>query len=115
MISIVEQSHVCSSSGTAPDRERQFFHRLSQQRKENELARSIATGDLEARNRLVEANLGLAIKIAREFRGRGLDLDDLIGEGYLGLIRRRHFLIPALGCDSARMPATGYGGESEPP
>lgn len=46
-----------------------------------------AGGDLEARNALVQANLGLVIKVAREFSGRGLTMEDLIGEGNLGLIR----------------------------
>ena len=44
-------------------------------------------GDREARDRMVQANLGLVAAIARHFLGRGLDYDDLIGEGNLGLIR----------------------------
>jgi RNA polymerase primary sigma factor len=47
----------------------------------------IANGDREARNRLVMANLRLVVAIARDFRGRGLEWDDLISEGNLGLIR----------------------------
>jgi RNA polymerase primary sigma factor len=54
---------------------------------EYELASLIANGDRDARNRLVQANLGLVVTIASKFRGRGMDLDDLIGEGNLGLIR----------------------------
>ncbi len=54
---------------------------------EYELAAAIAEGDREARNRMIEANLGLVCKIASEFRRGGLSLDDLIGEGNLGLIR----------------------------
>ena len=54
---------------------------------ERELAGLIADGDRDARNRLVQANLPLVVKIARDFLGRGMKLDDLIGEGNLGLIR----------------------------
>jgi RNA polymerase primary sigma factor len=51
------------------------------------LARQIALGDREARSRMIQANLRLVVTIARQFVGRGLSLDDLIGEGNLGLIR----------------------------
>lgn len=51
------------------------------------LSALIDEGELEARNRLVQANLGLVVTIARQFTGRGLDLDDLVGEGNLGRIR----------------------------
>jgi RNA polymerase primary sigma factor len=36
---------------------------------------------------MIQANLRLAVKIARGYVGRGILLDDLIGEGNLGLIR----------------------------
>jgi RNA polymerase sigma factor (sigma-70 family) len=36
---------------------------------------------------LITGNLGLAWKLAGEYRGRGLDYDDLVQEGTLGLIR----------------------------
>jgi RNA polymerase primary sigma factor len=54
---------------------------------EYELAACVAAGDRGARDRLVQANLGLVVAIARRFLGRGLHLDDLVGEGNLGLIR----------------------------
>jgi RNA polymerase primary sigma factor len=54
---------------------------------EREVAALVAAGDQAARNRLVLANLGLVIMIARRFQGHGLALDDLVGEGNLGLIR----------------------------
>jgi len=40
-----------------------------------------------ARNELVKPNLRLAVAIAQEYRGRGLDFLDLIQEGNIGLIR----------------------------
>ena len=61
-------------------------HRLSQE-EERHLAELIANGDLDVRNDMVRANLPLVVKIAHDFLGRGLQLDDLIGEGNLGLIR----------------------------
>ncbi len=54
---------------------------------DHELAARIAAGDREARNRMVQANLGLVVSIARKYLRHGLPLDDLVGEGNLGLIR----------------------------
>lgn len=55
------------------------------------LARDIAGDDparaAAARDRLIRANLRLVIAIARRFLGRGLELEDLVAEGNLGLIR----------------------------
>lgn len=54
---------------------------------ERTLAAAIARGDQDARNRMIRANLRLVVRIARDYLGRGLGLDDLVGEGNLGLIR----------------------------
>jgi RNA polymerase primary sigma factor len=54
---------------------------------EKVLARRIAEGDVAARDYMVRANLRLVVKIAREYTGKGLDLQDLIAEGNLGLLR----------------------------
>lgn len=59
------------------------------------LAERIARGDVEARNTLVQANLRLVASVARQYLGRGLSLDDLIGEGNLGLIRAAEDFDPA--------------------
>jgi RNA polymerase primary sigma factor len=64
---------------------------------EHELAVRAGAGDRGARNRLVQANLGLVVVIARRFIGRGLDLDDLVGEGNLGLIRAAEEFDPQFG------------------
>ncbi|MDY3556211.1 RNA polymerase sigma factor RpoD/SigA [Gemmata sp. JC717] len=54
---------------------------------EKSLARAIAQGDTEARDRMVRANLRLVVNIARGYTGKGLALQDLIEEGNLGLLR----------------------------
>jgi RNA polymerase primary sigma factor len=66
-------------------------------REESVLAARVAAGDREARDRLVEANLGLVVTIARRYLGRRLELDDLIGEGNLGLIQAAEGFDPRLG------------------
>ena len=54
---------------------------------EKALSEAIGRGDRDARSRMIHANLRLVIRVAREFRGRGLPLEDLVSEGNLGLIR----------------------------
>ena len=47
----------------------------------------IDQGDVEARDYAVRANLPLVVSIAKQFRGRGVPFEDLVGSGSLGLIR----------------------------
>lgn len=54
---------------------------------ERELARRIALGDGAARNRMIESNLRLVVKIAKRYMNRGLPFLDLIEEGNMGLIK----------------------------
>ena len=54
---------------------------------EKALARRARDGDDEARQRMIECNLRLVVKIAKRYANRGLPLLDLIEEGNLGLIR----------------------------
>jgi RNA polymerase primary sigma factor len=53
---------------------------------EKQLAQGVQEGDTEARDQMVRANLRLVVNIARGYAGRGLDLQDLIAEGNLGLL-----------------------------
>ncbi|CDL82136.1 RNA polymerase sigma factor RpoS [Xenorhabdus szentirmaii] len=50
-------------------------------------ARRALRGDIAARQRMIESNLRLVVKISRRYSNRGLALLDLIEEGNLGLIR----------------------------
>ena len=43
--------------------------------------------DIEARNKLVSANLKFVANIAKNYQGRGLSYSDLISEGNIGLIK----------------------------
>ena len=64
---------------------------------EQELAIAIGHGDIEARDRMVRANLRLVVNIARGYTGKGLGLQDLIEEGNLGLLRAVEGFDPAVG------------------
>ena len=54
---------------------------------EKELASRIAKGDKSARDRMIESNLRLVVKIAKRYINRGLPFLDLIEEGNMGLIK----------------------------
>jgi RNA polymerase primary sigma factor len=62
-------------------------HRLLTPDEELELSRRIERGDLEAKERMINANLRLVVSIAKKYQGSELTLLDLIQEGILGLIR----------------------------
>jgi len=62
------------------------------------LANQIAEGDLEARERMIQANLRLVVSIAKNYTNRGLSLMDLIEEGNLGLLRAVEKFDPAEEC-----------------
>lgn len=54
---------------------------------ERELAARINQGDKAAKDKMVESNLRLVVKIAKNYANRGMPLTDLIGEGNIGLIK----------------------------
>lgn len=51
------------------------------------LAKRIERGNKRAREKMINANLRLVVKIAREYQGLGLPLLDLINEGNIGLMK----------------------------
>jgi len=77
--------------GTAKDPTRLYLNEIGVAKlltaaEEVAVARRIRKGDESARQRMIECNLRLVVKIARRYRNRGLPLLDLIEEGNLGLI-----------------------------
>jgi RNA polymerase primary sigma factor len=62
-------------------------HRLLTADEEIELAKRIERGDLQAKERMMTANLRLVVSLAKRYQDRGLTLFDLIQEGNVGLIR----------------------------
>jgi RNA polymerase primary sigma factor len=54
---------------------------------ERDLSERVSIGDPVAREHMVKANLRLVVNIARGYLGKGLNLEDLIEEGNLGLMR----------------------------
>jgi RNA polymerase primary sigma factor len=61
-------------------------------REERELAKRVTSGDMEARERMINSNLRLVRWIASKYINRGLSIFDLIQEGNIGLIKAvEHF------------------------
>lgn len=65
---------------------------------ERSLAGRIASGDVEARRIMIEANLRLVVNIAKRYLNRGLPMQDLIEEGNIGLIKSVERFRTAKGC-----------------
>jgi RNA polymerase primary sigma factor len=91
----------CSPArGKAPCPHHAYLRRIQEmpalsREEEEAVARRVQRGDWEARARLVCANLRLVPILARTQAGKGLDLDDLIAEGNLGLLRAVETFDPA--------------------
>ncbi len=62
-------------------------YKLLTPEEEKELSQRVLQGDEAARQRLINSNLKLVIKIAFAYRNQGMPIMDLIQEGNLGLIR----------------------------
>lgn len=54
---------------------------------EIQLATRAAAGDNAARDKLLTSNMRFVIKIASQYLNKGLEYEDLISEGYLGLMK----------------------------
>ncbi|HLZ60482.1 MAG TPA: RNA polymerase sigma factor RpoD/SigA [Ktedonosporobacter sp.] len=64
---------------------------------EAQLASRVAEGDQNARQLLIEHNLRFVLSVARQYQGLGLPLEDLIGEGTIGLVRATERYDPSKG------------------
>lgn len=54
---------------------------------EKELSQKIQQGDAKALSKLVEANLRFVVTIARQYKGKGIAMEDLVSEGNIGLMK----------------------------
>ena len=54
---------------------------------EKELSQKIQQGDTKALSKLVEANLRFVVTIARQYKGKGIAMEDLVSEGNIGLMK----------------------------
>ena len=65
---------------------------LMSKEEETETAKLAAKGEKAAREKLITSNLRFVIMIAKKYQNKGLPLQDLIGEGNLGLLNAvKHF------------------------
>lgn len=60
---------------------------LLSEAEEQQLSARVLKGDKRALDRLIEKNLKFVVAIARGYQGKGLDMDDLISEGNMGLMK----------------------------
>jgi RNA polymerase sigma-B factor len=78
----------------------------------DELFRSYRrTADRAVRNELVEAHRGLAASIANDYRGRGVDLDDLVQIAMLGTLKAVERFDPARGIPFSSFASRTVNGE----
>ena len=61
--------------------------KLLTHQEEIDLSKRIEAGDLEARKKMIESNLRLAISIAKKYQKAGANMEDLIQESNIGLIK----------------------------
>ena len=54
---------------------------------EIEYAQKVRKGEIDARNKLVSANMRFVVGFAKQYLHKGLEFEDLLHEGFLGLIK----------------------------
>jgi RNA polymerase primary sigma factor len=65
---------------------------------EQELGPAIANGEQEAIDKLVLANLKYVVKVAKGYVGYGVELEDLVGAGNVGLVEAAILYDPSFNC-----------------
>ena len=89
---LTDEELLCSNSAKVNDPVRMYLKEIGvvpllSNEEEKELAIAVENGDLEAKQRLAEANLRLVVSIAKRYVGRGMQFLDLIQEGNMGLMK----------------------------
>ena len=67
-------------------------------KEEKEYAERVLKGDEEARQKMIESNLKLVVKVAKRYMNCGLMFSDLIEEGNIGLIKAVEKFSPSKNC-----------------
>ncbi len=83
---LAERSHGLDPS-QMPVMQTPSHRRLLTREEEIELAKRIERGDLDARQTLIDANHRLVFSVVNKYRYSGAPLEDLIQEGFMGLIQ----------------------------
>ena len=81
------------------------FPPLLSEAEERDCIAKMAEGDEEARNKLIEHNLRLVAHICKKFENTGVDKDDLISIGTIGLIKGINTFSPDKGAKLATYAA----------
>lgn len=71
-------------------------HRLTED-EECRLGELVQQGDRHAADTLITANLGFVVSVARQYVGKGLELDDLVSEGNIALMLAAYKWNPSKG------------------
>ncbi len=64
---------------------------------ENELTQKAINGNKAAKDKLITSNLKFVVKLAKQYQNLGLDFEDLVSEGNLGLIEAIDHFDPSKG------------------
>lgn len=64
---------------------------------ESRLAQQASEGDEKALEQLVSANLRFVVSLASEYQGKGLDMEDLVNEGNIALVKAAKSFDPTRG------------------
>ncbi|MDH4228028.1 MAG: RNA polymerase sigma factor RpoD/SigA [Deltaproteobacteria bacterium] len=109
MAEFFQEAHGACSEGAQPEKHtasdsiKIYFesirkHPLLTADEEKKLARKVKRGDKEARCSMIVSNLRLVVNIAKRYMNRGMQLQDLIEEGNIGLIRAVERFSASKGC-----------------
>lgn len=64
---------------------------------EANLAMKMVQGDIKARDELIKSNMRFVVSIAKQYQGKGIEFEDLIAVGNLGLLKATEKFDPSLG------------------